>query len=260
MLKEMYELGKSTSSDIVVCNMSKAFSERKIVPSKSLLSRNIDKINDNEIDFNKISENCWSELSYRYLFELKGASVCNKLYRREFVKDNNLRSANLKIGEDLFLNLNSLIYKPKITFLDKVFYYYFVNQGSITNNFAKNQSIDFAYQVETFIANAKKKSLFSRFEKFLPLIIFRGYSIALNNIFLRNNKLSDIYKSVVYISSIKLFKDLFVEGYNLKSYKLINNKIKQLLFSLDFLFLSKRLLLLESMMQYLRFYLFNKTM
>lgn len=59
----------------------------------------------------------------------------NKLYRRSFIENNNLRFPEGEIYEDTDFNLRALRFSPKIAVRDRCFYHYELHMGSITRRY-----------------------------------------------------------------------------------------------------------------------------
>ena len=96
---------------------------------------------------------------------LNGASqVWRNIYSREFLNDKNIFFTPGKLHEDIDFNARAKILANKITYLPKVFYYYYVSrEGSITNVVGINNLKD---QVDTtkLIVEFRKTHNFSNYE------------------------------------------------------------------------------------------------
>ena len=61
-------------------------------------------------------------------------SQCNKLYKAEIIKTNNLLfNENLKIGEDFCFNINYINFCNSISFVWKPLYYYYIGENYLSN-------------------------------------------------------------------------------------------------------------------------------
>ena len=88
-----------------------------------------DKVEENEVfDYRKIK-------NYFY----GNQSICNKIYRRDFLLDNNLQMIEGKIFEDTHFNFVTLIKAQKIKYTSQSFYVYCNdNENSTTKTFTQN--------------------------------------------------------------------------------------------------------------------------
>lgn len=81
----------------------------------------------------------------RYL--LNEASPCNKLIRRSFLEENNLRFTVGRIYEDLELIAQFVLYTSKIGFLDEQLYYYIIHENSTMQQPKYNPKLASIYPV-----------------------------------------------------------------------------------------------------------------
>ncbi|MCC9061742.1 glycosyltransferase family 2 protein [Flavobacterium piscisymbiosum] len=67
-------------------------------------------------------------------------SPCDKIYKRQFIEDLNLRfeSERIFLYEDKFFNINFLVANPTYTFIPEIFYHYVVRHGSTMTSHRKN--------------------------------------------------------------------------------------------------------------------------
>ena len=75
-----------------------------------------------------------------------------KIYKREFLKKNNINFNNTRANEDNGFNRLILLLKPKINYLDKITYVYRENENSITRSNNRNYKIS---GLEGFCINMK---------------------------------------------------------------------------------------------------------
>ena len=80
-------------------------------------------------------------------------SSCSKLYRNEFLKQNNLRfDDETTFAEDTLFSLNVYYQAQHIVYIDVYLYHYFLNLQSVTNKFRPNLS----KEIEVFFAKIKQ--------------------------------------------------------------------------------------------------------
>ena len=56
-----------------------------------------------------------------------------KLYRKDFIVNNNLELLDYRLGEDIYFNINAYLSTNKIKIIDYIGYYWFYNTSSISN-------------------------------------------------------------------------------------------------------------------------------
>lgn len=114
------EKQRQTDADIVLCGyfMDNGKGRSEIVAEEGVFSG--DEINDRMI-----------ELKSKNLID----PAWNKLYRRSFLKENDMWFPQGEIYEDTDFNLRLLQYQPKIAISKRCFYHYVLHMGSITRRF-----------------------------------------------------------------------------------------------------------------------------
>lgn len=128
MYESLYEVTNEKKYDLVCCNLSYDFmngeSKSPKMPSLDLITR----------DF-LLKEAIAPTLDY-----FSPNSPCDKIYRREYIKNNNLRFLSERdlLYEDKFFNIEFLVSDPSIYFIPKVFYHYMVRNGSTMVSYRKN--------------------------------------------------------------------------------------------------------------------------
>lgn len=247
MLQKLYNHAEKEDSDIVMSNIVRAFSLEHICSGSTLLEHSIEMTTENI-----------SKISYKYLFELEGASLCSKLYRATLIHNCGGNSGKVPLGEDLILNLKLLMFMPKISFINEDLYFYFVNTMSVTHKYAKDQISRFAIAIDESVAVANANGILEHIKEFLPLIAFRGFSTALFNgytynkgIFFMHSKMREMMKNEVYSYWIKV-------GIEYHSTNLISSKSNKLHTDLVFFLLSKRLYAFTTLIEWLRFLLVTR--
>lgn len=135
----------------------------------------------------------------------------NKCYKAELIKTNHLMfDISMKRSEDYWFNFYAFQKAQSVFAIDKAFYHYYVNEGSLMRSFREGQFDD-------FMKNRKK--LLSEHKKFNFPINYQG----LNNDFVRNiNELilleikvkgiNKATKNIRYYLSNKEFQDIYAQS------------------------------------------------
>ena len=146
--ESLYKLAKKNKSDIVSSNMVRL--KRYNIVDSRLMIRGYENINEtlDSIDLNDYPELLWDTF------------VTNKLFKREFIKKNNLKFKPVKYYEDIPFGLESLLLADKISIFYDVFYYWRVREGtnlSITQQYSNIENfkgrIQMIYLVNELINN-----------------------------------------------------------------------------------------------------------
>lgn len=76
----------------------------------------------------------------QFIFNFAIIVPWNKLYKRSFLIDNDLKFSRLRNAEDMYFVMTAFVAAEKITVVDKIVaYYQFRNEGSLSNNFFKDR-------------------------------------------------------------------------------------------------------------------------
>ncbi len=150
-LEELYEQAQATKSDITFCgydlfdDSTKSIRkitwdiERKILPKEKTFTMS------------------------PKLFDLLPSFVWNQLYRRQFIKENNLRFANISCYTDVYFNKTALLKAKRIAYVDKKLVYYRVNNShSISHNLSYSGAIKTIYALAEFL---KKENLYEKYHQ-----------------------------------------------------------------------------------------------
>lgn len=176
MLDAMYNSAIENNGDIIVCNF-KIIDESTYKPTE-----------DRGFDFNNgvnfINEKNRSHYIYAYGY---GDNVCNKLYKKELILENNIRfEKNEEIySEDLLFNLYCSCHIKKVCAINKPFYNRLIRKGSITQS--------------------EKKELIKRYTNLVSK--FREYALANGKEKLVKDLLPRIFSTLLFSSSIYYFKN-----------------------------------------------------
>lgn len=136
-LKEMYEFAEKQQADVVITNAY----------------RNNSGNLTNLLDGDSLSDDYVHDFLYGKILP----SVTTKLYRRDFLKSNNIvYPKNIRIGEDVLFNLEVVAKAESIVKLEKAFLHYVKRSDSITNSY-NNEILDIFY-----VFNQMKKVLLEK--------------------------------------------------------------------------------------------------
>jgi len=136
---------------------------------------------------NKPTSLCNKQIALDFIDGKLHAGLWNKLMKRDFVNNNNIRFPEESYYEDMHFTISSLMNGCRVTYLDKATYHYVINTNSLTFNvdiykriesfkeFANNiqnlclqfnfyEDNDFAFSINKLI-NSNKKSFISKFYK-----------------------------------------------------------------------------------------------
>ncbi|WP_195244231.1 glycosyltransferase family 2 protein [Clostridium celatum] len=122
MLKDMLKTIKNTNDQLVVSGVTNVFKDKQI-----------------EKNFTKIESISLENNSEGFIELIKDYSIygpCRKIYIKEIIDKNNICfKKELFFGEDLVFNLQYLEHIKSISIINKSYYYYRMNETSITNTF-----------------------------------------------------------------------------------------------------------------------------
>lgn len=128
MYENMYQRIESTSSDVCVCGRNQYSNEYRFENSLNL---------DNEVfDFNHYKK---QDYIVNRLFYKHTVSTCNKIYKLDLIKSNNIKFKNVtKVGsEDTLFNYSFILISNKICSINKSFYNNLERIGSTTRFYNK---------------------------------------------------------------------------------------------------------------------------
>lgn len=176
----------------------------------------------------------WHEIKKKNL-EKMFLVVWDKAYKRSFIKDENIKFAPNKIGEDQIFSISSIFSTDKILYVNTPFYHYRMRLGSSLNkvsdeNFCVFENIKL---LKTFLI---KKNLFdeykSSFAKYLSTVLCWNYvNIPLESSEKYLNKCRDLLSPKDYELFIEKAKGKlsFLEQiFSIKNRKINGEKVKSL--------------------------------
>lgn len=122
MLEELYAKAKSEKADMVICDY---------------YTNTLDK---QTLNIQKPTDVMDNTQTIRDLFQQLHGSCCNKLVARACYSDYGIRfPEGLNYCEDQLTIVRLLLHPIKVSYLNRAFYHYFDNPGSITRNYQRGQ-------------------------------------------------------------------------------------------------------------------------
>lgn len=93
------------------------------------------------------------------------SSPCSRLFKREFLQENQLKFVNRIWFEDLLFFLQTLLYNPVYCYLPEVLYNYRQHGASITKSFHSNKNIDIITVFENVLNDYKNADAYERYKQ-----------------------------------------------------------------------------------------------
>lgn len=181
LLEKLYQQIELSQSDICLCNYT-AVDGLDVV-----FSMQIPNITN---PFNPADE-------YHHLFQITHPIVWNKLYRTQFIKNNNLKFSTSPSVNDLFFVYSSMFLAKKVTFIDEVLIEYNVaNENSITKLSTDKWKCIFSAYNELFYALQRENLL-------NELII--SFSMSFKETYLYYLDLKTVHNNMSINTSMNLF-------------------------------------------------------
>lgn len=189
-LEHLYNSITKNDTDLAICGI--------------ILERNDNK-KYSSFEKSKIFDNCYSDKDFMQLFE-NGLinSSCNKLYKTNIIKYNNLKFLYLNTAEDIIFNVEYLKYTSKVSTIKEALYTYKLDNSHLTKKvseemFVANTLLHKNMLEYTPIENHIYINTFL-YHQYLSLIIKFLYKINAN-VYDRNNtyKILDKYINNQYI-------------------------------------------------------------
>lgn len=195
--------------DILIYNLGEYNNkENKVVTSKKI--RNIKK------ELLRVNE------GYKFLDEVPNG-VWLKCYKTSFIKQNNFRfNEELKLYEDTYWDIITLVNAKKVRFLDYVGYWYrTAREGSLITNLTKEKNIKYRSMVKKLLLNLENKNISNFAKKKLKLLILNlNFELGEIESFLLEKELINFIRENIEKSEIE-------ENLILKKY--LKNKIRDIL-------------------------------
>jgi glycosyltransferase involved in cell wall biosynthesis len=168
--------------------------------------------NISTIEFDKINIGRF----YDNFFRNYGYSACNKVYRLDIIKKNNIRFLeNQEIGsEDIPFNHQVMIKSNCICTIDQALYMQVSNEGTISRRLRPNLVNKYMNCVQVIIDYSKDSRLFYELEHYFPLLTYNLFMDALFNKYKYGNhpNLIQEFKEVKKYSFFKTHNSLILTG------------------------------------------------
>ena len=159
MLEKLYE--NSENKDIVISN---------VIEYNNVTGEKKQREIKNEIKkYNKGS----------YFWKYSGFEVCNKIYKRSFLMENNIKFIEGIVLEDVPFNFYSLFLTNKVKYVDKAYYYYYriKRENSILNTLNNEKILNAYNKINIKLHNFSEIDLNGAFSK-LRVYIWKIYYIS----------------------------------------------------------------------------------
>lgn len=120
--EELYTRAVAENADLVICDYYMDDGAGKNVEKKAMRC--------------SVSE---KDLFRQALLQTVGASVWNKLVKRDIVKKEGIVHARANMGEDYVMTIQYMYYSKHISYVEKPLYCYFFNENSITKSVSEEK-------------------------------------------------------------------------------------------------------------------------
>lgn len=181
LAQEAYCVGSKNDYDIVCFDYYNVKYDNKIQEEHNNINKDVSEYEYLELILEqKINHELW-----------------NKLIKREFInKTNYCGINNIGMGEDLAINVEFGVNKPKVRFIQGCYYYYYQRQGSVMHRFDKN-SLDIEKALNYIELTLEKKNILYKYEKQIEFLYF--IHIYVNDILFQTEIINDIHKKAYNI-------------------------------------------------------------
>lgn len=120
----------------------------------------------------------------------------NKLIKKEFIEKTNYNNiSNIGMGEDLAINVEFGVNRPKVRFIEGMYYYYYQRQGSAMHRFDKN-SLDIVKSLNYIELTLKEHNILDKYEKYVEFLEF--IHLYVNHLLFQTEIINDIHKKFYY--------------------------------------------------------------
>ncbi|MGN9161722.1 glycosyltransferase family 2 protein [Clostridium sulfidigenes] len=204
--------------DLVVCSFKIINTISKIIKNAEMLNIHVDYIKKKDIEKNILPKLLSQESCYGYGMY----SVCNKIYKREFIVSNRLIFDEVRNhGEDLIFNINVITKVESMVLINKQLYNYYIrNRYSLSRKYDKSHYKYITSNHDFFIQLCDKYNFKDIIEKIDLAYISNTVSYMCNILKQGYSYKSSIIKNII---GDKKFINLIDKYSNhSKIYKLIN--------------------------------------
>lgn len=208
MIEEMLRKYHDDSIDLVICNYNKIY--------ENYSQTNYLNFKEEIIDVKKIG---LDQYLYTYFFNYRhGDEVCNKLYKAEIIKKNNIyfEPNNEIFSEDKLFNLYYLTNVRKISTLNKSFYNYLQRENSIMHKPKPRIVEQYTKLTIKYISYLENKHL--QLQHIYPILTFHLLNSSLSNFSKSNATIKQIKKALmihqqsplsIYIKKLLFSKEVY---------------------------------------------------
>ena len=210
MYEKMYNKSKEFGTDITLCNFERYYNNLKVSKIINPISKCSEV--DNSIITNKVFnfrnlEDSFLSITYNYAWI--------GIYKHEFVKMNNLKFAEMKIGEDRLFCCLAKFLANKIVHIDRTFYHYRIHRN-IQYPINKFHDLMYTELLNEFYKYNPSNKLKTGLVKYLTNLLMgeyvkKGYSKKEKRI------LFDSFKNFASYNSLKLLKK-YILIYKIKNF------------------------------------------
>ncbi len=115
MLEKMYNAGKENNADIVQCGLRNIYPDGREYIQKECILDAVLEVKDRADYIDRYFTPC-----------IHSRAIANKIFRRDFIADNNIEFGDNKrfFAEDLIFNMDTLKYMKRICFISEPYYNY----------------------------------------------------------------------------------------------------------------------------------------
>jgi glycosyltransferase involved in cell wall biosynthesis len=217
MLEVLYNKAIAEQADVVCAEIYMQYYNRNYIRRKF---NNLKTLNLNEDLDEKFFKNYYFGRIYSH-------NAVDKIYKTNFIKKNNIIFGDNKIifAEDNYFQFQTLIAKPRISFVDKPLYHYFIREGSIMNSYKNDLIVRHLKMVEDFKTINSSTDLL--FQKVIDIIAFDGLIAEVINIVDNGRDLADLKKSFQVFYNSEIYSDFIKSVIFNKSYLLEPNRLRR---------------------------------
>ena len=206
MYKELYNAAKEKDADIAMCANTIVYENNNNQKIEYLfLKTGNDKVNA--------------------LFN--NAGVCNKIYKRDLLKDLSFRS---KVWyEDIDYVIKAIIKSKKVAFVNQGYYYYLLREGSTMNNSNMKRNLEIIDAFDSLIKYLKDNKYYDEYvEEITYLAIFHIYISAIVRII----KMEKSSEQLMIINKLRDYMNKNFSDYRQNKYLYLLDRNKKLIYNL----------------------------
>ena len=153
-------------------------------------------------------------------FNINTGDLHGKIYKREFIKKNNINFNNTRFHEDNAFNSLVLLCNPKRKEINDIVYYYKDNKKSITN---VSNNIEFQ-RIEIYIANMRYVIIEAE-KRGLDIVLIQNYIIIKVKYFQNLYKCYTLNEKIIFKTWLKKYDINVIKYLNTKDINKVENEI-----------------------------------